>query len=497
MEPWHADVEDFLELRKTHGKEEVRARDLFYALWIPDLFMQRIEDNGDWSLFCPNEAPGLADVWGAEFETLYHKYEQTPGLARKTVKARDLWTTMKRVKRETGLPYFMFKDTCNRLSNQQHLGTIRSSNLCCEIIEYTAPDEIAVCNLASQNLSKYVYCDADGKWQYDFDDFIAHTRQLVKNLNRVIDANLYPVPEGKKSNLAHRPIGIGVQALADTFAMMKMPFDSPDARLLNKQIFAAMYYGAVVESVEEAKVHGAYDSFAGSPASQGKFHFDLANVEPLTGSFGPKCQAFDWETLRADMVKYGLRNSLLIALMPTASTSQIMGNNECFEPFTSNAYSRRVLAGEFTVQNEHMVRDLMASGHWTDHVRTMLVANNGSLQSIEGIPDDIKARYKTVWEIRQSAIYDMAIDRQPYIDQAQSMNAHMKHPTLTQLDTLAFKAWKGQLKCAIYYLRTRPRVDPVKVTVDHGAMEIVHAQTSGGGGGGGASNLPDCDSCGS
>jgi len=511
LEPWHADVEDFLELKKTHGKHERRALDLFYALWIPDLFMKRVESNGEWSLFCPNEAPGLADVWGEEFDALYTKYETTPGLARKTMKAQDLWTSIKSTKRETGLPYFMFKDTCNRLSNQQHLGTIRSSNLCTEIVEFTAPDETAVCNLASMNLRAFTYQDESGAWQYDFETLIVKTRQVTRNLNAVIDVNFYPLESARKSNMQHRPIGIGVQALADTFAIMRIPFDSDEARVLNRQIFAAMYYAAVSESVAMAKElyytnraayelangpgsgdacePGYYPSFPGSPTSKGLFAFDLAGVKPLMGSFGPKCPAFNWDAIRADMVIYGLRNSLLIAPMPTASTSQILGNNECFEPFTSNAYMRRVLAGEFIVMNLHMVSDLMDRGMWTEKVRMELIASGGSLQNIDGVPDDLKARYKTVWEISQKVVIQMAADRQPYICQAQSMNIHTVAPTLAQLDAMTFFAWKSGVKTGSYYLRTRPRVDPIKVTVDH---QIVRSMAKRR-----AAIEDDCDNCGS
>lgn len=490
LEPWHADVEVWLDLRKTHGKAEQRALDLFYALWTPDLFMKRVQENGNWSLFCPHEAPGLADVWGPEFEALYAKYEAVEGLARKTMSARDLWDHIKSVKRETGTPYIMFKDTCNRLSNQQNLGTIRSSNLCCEIVEYSAPDEIAVCNLASLNLRKFVVQTADST-VYDFEALIDKTRRVTRNLNHVIDVNFYPLPEAERSNMRHRPIGIGVQALADTFAIMGLAWEDEGARILNRQIFAAIYYGAMSESVALAKElffknkaefvktgdgdwfePGHYSSFPGSPTSEGKFHFDLAGVAPLVGSFNHKCPVFDWETLRQDMVMYGMRNSLLVAPMPTASTSQIMGNNECFEPFTTNMYSRRVLAGEFTVVNEHMVQTLTKLGMWTDKIRMEIIAAEGSVQNIVGLPSDVKRLYKTVWEIPQKIIVQMAADRQPYVDQAQSMNIHMANPTLKQLDSVHFYAWKHGCKCGSYYLRTRPKVNPIQVTVDH---EVVMA----------------------
>lgn len=489
LEPWHADIESWLDLRKTHGKEEDRARDLFYGLWTPDLFMQRVKDNGSWSLFCPNEAPGLADVWGADFEALYAKYEAVPGLARKTMPARELWDQFKASKRETGLPYVMFKDTCNRLSNQQNLGTIRSSNLCCEIVEYTAPDEVAVCNLASLNLRKFVYQDDAGDWQYDFNQLIAKARCLVRNLNKVIDETFYPVPAAERSNLRHRPIGIGVQALADAFAIMGLAWEDEGARILNRQIFAAIYYAAVTESVAQVKAGAKpYASFAGSPASQGKFHFDLAGVKPLAGSFGPRCPVFDWETLRADMVEHGLRNSLLVAPMPTASTSQILGNNECFEPFTSNMYLRRVLAGEFIVVNEHLVRDLTAIGKWTKQTSMEIVAAKGSIQDIEGIPDELKRRYKTVWETPQLRVVQLAADRQPYVDQSQSMNIHMADPKPKHLDSMHFKAWELGCKTGSYYLRTIPKVYPVNVTVDRAPAQNMSS-----------SNLSesDCAMCGS
>jgi ribonucleoside-diphosphate reductase alpha subunit len=511
LEPWHADVEALLDLRKTHGKAEDRALDLFYGLWVPDLFMKRIQANATWSLFCPNEAPGLADVWGNEFESLYAKYEAIDGLARKTMLARDLWDHIKNVKRETGTPYIMYKDTCNRLSNQQNLGTIRSSNLCCEIIEYTAPDEIAVCNLASLNLCKFVYHESCGTAQYDFETLIAKTRQVTRNLNHVIDENYYPLPQAKKSNMRHRPIGIGVQALADTFAIMRLAWEDEGARILNRQIFAAIYYTAVSESVamakelfEKNKVEfeaaggvgegwepGHYLSFPGSPASKGKFHFDLAGVDPLIGSFGPKCPAFDWEALRKDMVTYGMRNSLLVAPMPTASTSQILGNNECFEPFTTNMYSRRVLAGEFTVVNDHMVTDMMKIGKWTETIRMEIVAAEGSIQNIAGIPSELKRIYKTVWEIPQKIIVQMASDRQAYIDQSQSLNIHMANPTLKQLDAVHFYAWSHGCKCGSYYLRTRPKVNPVKVTVGHDV--VMATQTHGNQ----SMSASDCMMCGS
>ena len=499
LEPWHADVEEFLELKLNHGKEEHRARDLFYALWIPDLFMKRAREHGKWSLFCPHEAPGLADVHSAEFEALYTKYEATPGLARKQVDAFKLWLTICRTQAETGTPYILYKDACNRMSNQQHLGTIRSSNLCTEIVEYTAPDEIAVCNLASINLAACLTRNADGKLVYNFNELVSIVRQLTRNLNQVIDINFYPVEEARNSNMRHRPVGIGVQALADVFAKLKIPWESIDARILNRQIFATMYYAAVRESVAIAKEVGHYESFPGSPASKGQFQFDLAGVAPLTGSFNEFCPAFDWDTLRADMIAHGMRNSLLIAPMPTASTSQILGNNECFEPYTSNLYNRRTLAGEFIVVNEHMVADFEARGLWTDEIRAQILADEGSVQNVEGIPDDLRALYKTVWEIPQKVLCQMAVDRQPYICQSQSFNVHIREPTPQKMSSLHMFMWKRGAKTSTYYLRTEPKAHPVQVTED---VDVVHKmrmrrENAGGGGGGGAAIDQECDNCGS
>ena len=469
LEPWHADIEDFLDLKKTHGKEEMRARDLFYALWIPDLFMRRVEMDGNWSLFCPKEAPGLADVHSKEFETLYKNYEQIAGLARKTMKARDLWTLIKRVKRETGVPYFMFKDHCNNLSNQQNLGTIRSSNLCCEIVEYTSPDEIAVCNLASLNLAKYIVQEDDGSLHYNFNQLIQYTRKLVLNINQVIDRNFYPLDAARRSNMRHRPMAIGVQGLADTFAILKYPYESIQAQTLNRQIFETIYYAACMESTTQAEKHGAYSTFEGSPMSQGKFQFDLHGVEPSQGEFNAYCPAFDWSGLRTLIQQHGIRNSLLVAPMPTASTAQIIGNNECFEPFTSNAYVRRVLAGDIIVLNKHMVRDLTKLGLWNDEVRNHLQLHNGSIQGLDQIPRFIRDLYKTVWEISQKTVLDQSIARGPFICQSQSLNIHMSTPTLAQIDAMTFYAWRNKCKTGCYYLRTRPRVDPVKITADRSA----------------------------
>src|ERR1700748_2222053 len=397
LEPWHADIFEFLDLRKNHGKEEMRARDLFYALWVSDLFMQRVEANEDWSLFCPHEAPGLADCFGKDFEKIYKKYEKE-GRARRTVKAQELWFAVLDAQVETGTPYLLYKDAANSKSNQQNLGTIKSSNLCTEILEYTSPDEIAVCNLASLALPRYV---RDGK--FDHDKLYEVTYQAAINLNKIIDHNYYPVEEARTSNLRHRPIGLGVQGLADAFILLRMPFESPAAKKLNKEIFETIYFAAMTASKDLAKIDGPYSSFAGSPASKGQFQFDLWGVEPTL--------RWDWYTLKAEVLKHGLRNSLLVAPMPTASTSQILGNNECFEPYTSNIYVRRVLSGEFVVVNKHLLKDLVELNLWNDDMKNMIIFHNGSIQAIDEIPQHIKDIYKTVWEIKQRTIIDMAADR--------------------------------------------------------------------------------------
>ncbi len=453
LEPWHADIFAFLDLKKNHGKEELRARDLFYALWIPDLFMQRVENNEEWSLFCPKEAPGLADCHGGLFEKLYRKYEHE-GRARKTVKAQDLWFEILEAQVETGTPYMLYKDAANQKSNQQNLGTIKSSNLCTEIMEYTSPDEVAVCNLASIALPKFI--NAEGR--FDHRKLYDVTYIVAKNLNKVIDINYYPVPEARTSNLRHRPIGIGVQGLADTFLRLRMPFDSPEARDLNKDIFETLYFAAMTASKDLAKQHGPYESFAGSPLSKGIFQFDMWGVAPDSGRW-------DWEQLRVEVQEYGARNSLLIAPMPTASTSQILGNNECFEPYTANIYTRRVLSGEFIVVNKHLLKDLIALGLWNDQMKNELIAGNGSIQHIEGIPQDIKMLYRTVWEIPQKAILDMAADRGAYICQSQSLNIHIQDPNFGKLTSMHFYAWKKGLKTGMYYLRTKAAADAIKFTV--------------------------------
>ena len=453
LEPWHADVFDFLELRKNHGKEEMRARDLFYALWIPDLFMQRVEDNGDWSLFCPNEAPGMADCYGEEFEALYHRYEKE-GRARKVVKAQDLWFAILESQTETGTPYILYKDHCNKKSNQQNLGTIKSSNLCTEIVEYTAPDEVAVCNLASLALPKFV---VNGK--FDHKKLYDVTYVVTKNLNRIIDINYYPVEEARNSNMRHRPIGLGVQGLADTFILLRMPFESAEAQGLNKDIFETIYFAAMTASKDLAKKDGAYSTFKGSPVSKGIFQFDMWNVTPSSGRW-------DWSALKKEVKQHGVRNSLLVAPMPTASTSQILGNNECFEPYTSNIYTRRVLSGEFVVVNKHLLKDLIKLGLWNDKMKNKLIEANGSVQNIPEIPQHIKDLYKTVWEIKQKTLMDMAADRGAYICQSQSFNVHIQDPNFGKLTSMHFYAWKKGLKTGMYYLRTKAAADAIKFTVE-------------------------------
>ncbi|KZV91820.1 hypothetical protein EXIGLDRAFT_740474 [Exidia glandulosa HHB12029] len=457
LEPWHADVFDFLDLRKNHGKEEVRARDLFYALWIPDLFMKRVEANGEWSLFCPNEAPGLHEVHSAEFEALYERYEKE-GRARKTIPAQKLWYAILEAQIETGGPFMLYKDACNSKSNQQHLGTIKSSNLCTEIVEYSAPDETAVCNLASIALPSFIV-----KGQYDFQKLHDVAKIVAFNLNRIIDVNFYPVPEARRSNMRHRPIGVGVQGLADAFMILRMPFDGPEARQLNKQIFETIYHAALEASSEMAEKDGPYETWEGSPASKGQLQFDLWGVTPT--------DLWDWATLKERIARTGLRNSLLLAPMPTAGTSQILGFNECFEPYTSNIYTRRVLAGEFQVVCPWLLKELVALGLWNDHMKNMLIANGGSVQNIPGIPDDVKAIYKTVWEISQKKVLDLAADRGAFICQSQSLNVHLQSPTIGQLTSMHFYGWKKGLKTGMYYLRTRPAAQAIQFTVDASVLK--------------------------
>lgn len=452
LEPWHPDIFDFLDLRKNHGKEEQRARDLFYAMWIPDLFMKRVEANEDWTLMCPDECPGLYDAYGEKFEKLYAKYEKE-GKGRKTIKAQDLWYKILESQIETGTPYMLYKDAANEKSNQKNLGTIRSSNLCTEILEYTSKDEVAVCNLASLALPKYV---KEGK--FDHERLFEVTYQVTKNLNRIIDNNFYPVPEAKNSNMRHRPIGLGVQGLADTFILMRYPFDSEKAQQLNKEIFETIYYAAVTASKDLAKEEGPYETFKGSPISEGKFQFDLWGVSPT--------DRWEWDVLREEVKKHGVRNSLLLAPMPTASTAQILGNNEAFEPYTSNIYTRRTLSGEFAVVNKHLLKDLVKLNLWSESLKHKLIAANGSVQEIDEIPDNLKELYKTVWEISQKTIIDMAADRGAYIDQSQSLNIFLQDPNFAKLTSMHFYGWKKGLKTGMYYLRTKAATDAIKFTVD-------------------------------
>lgn len=453
LEPWHADIKDFLELKKNHGKEEMRARDLFYALWIPDLFMKRVKENGQWSLFCPNECPGLYDSYGDEFEALYHKYE-SEGKAKESLKAQDLWFSILESQIETGTPYILYKDAANKKSNQKNLGTIRSSNLCTEIMEYTSPDEVAVCNLASISLPKFV--DAETK-TFDFKRLHEITQVITRNLNKIIDINYYPIKEAENSNFKHRPIGIGVQGLADAFILMRMPFDSEAAKELNKQIFETIYHAAVEESCILAERDGAYSSFAGSPASEGLLQFDLWNVSPS--------DRYDWTALKERVKEKGLRNSLLLAPMPTASTSQILGNNECFEPYTANIYTRRTLSGEYIVVNKHLLKDLAELGLWNNEMKQMLMAANGSIKEIPNIPEDVKDLYKTVWEISQKVIIDQAADRGAFICQSQSLNLFVENPNFGKLSSMHFYGWQRGLKTGMYYLRSKAAVDPIKFTL--------------------------------
>jgi len=460
LEPWHADVFDFLELRKNHGKEEMRARDLFYALWIPDLFMQRVKEDKEWTLFCPNEAydvetgKGLMDMWGEEFDRMYTQLELA-GKGRKTVKAQQLWMRILESQMETGTPYMLYKDHCNKKSNQQNLGTIHCSNLCTEIIQYTSADEVAVCNLASIALPSFA--NREGK-PFDFQGLYDVSKVVTRNLNKVIDTNYYPVEEARRSNMRHRPIGIGVQGLADAFLMMKLPFESEAAKRLNEDIFETIYFAACESSCNLAELEGHYETFPGSPASKGQLQFDLWETTPKSGRW-------DWSSLKARIAQHGLRNSLLLAPMPTASTAQILGNNESFEPYTQNLYVRRVLSGEFVQVNRHLLRDLIARDLYTEDLRMQLIAHNGSVQHLD-IPSDLKELYKTVWEIKQKVVLEMARDRGVYIDQSQSLNIHMTDITVSKLSSMHFYGWSLGLKTGMYYLRTKAAVDAIKVTVD-------------------------------
>jgi len=453
IEPWHADVFDFLDLKKNHGKEENRTRDLFLALWIPDLFMKRVKDNGNWTLMCPHECPGLSDVHSEAFEKLYLKYEKE-GKGRKTIKAQDLWFKILESQIETGTPYMLYKDAANAKSNQQNLGTIKSSNLCTEIIEYTAPDEIAVCNLASLALPKYVNEDKS----FDHNKLFEVTYQATVNLNRIIDENYYPVEDARRSNMRHRPIGLGVQGLADTFILMGFPFESVEARNLNREIFETIYFAAMTASKDQAIEFGTYETYAGSPVSQGVFQYDMWGVTPSN--------RWEWSQLKEEVKKHGVRNSLLLAPMPTASTAQILGNNECFEPYTSNIYTRRVLSGEFIIVNRHLLKDLVRSGLWNRDMRHKIMAANGSIQNITEIPQDIKDLYKTAWEISQKAIIELAADRGAYICQSQSLNIFMENANFGKLTSMHFYGWEKGLKTGMYYLRTKAATDAIKFTVD-------------------------------
>lgn len=460
LEPWHSDIFDFIDIRKNHGKEEIRARDLFPALWIPDLFMKRVELNGDWTLFSPNEAPGLADHYGDEFVELYERYERE-GRGRSTIKAQKLWYSILEAQTETGTPFMLYKDACNEKTNQKNLGMIKSSNLCCEIVEYSSPEEVAVCNLASIALPSFVQKDANSCW-YDFDKLHEVVKVITRNLNRIIDRNYYPVEEAKRSNFKNRPIALGVQGLADAFMALRLPFDSQEAKELNIQIFETIYHGAVEASIELAVEEGPYETYEGSPASKGLLQYDLWGRKPS--------DLWDWDTLKQNMAKHGLRNSLLVAPMPTASTSQILGNNECFEPYTSNIYSRRVLAGEFQIVNPHMLKDLVDLGIWNDSMKSNIISNNGSIQSLPNVPDEIKALYKTVWEISQKHIIDMAADRAAFIDQSQSLNIHIKDPTMGKLTSMHFYGWKKGLKTGMYYLRTQAAAAAIQFTIDKSSV---------------------------
>ena len=457
IEPWHADIFSFLDLRKNHGKEEMRARDLFFALWICDLFMKRVEADGEWSLFCPNEAPGLSDCHGEVFEALYTKYE-AEGRARKTIKAQELWFAILDSQIETGTPYMLYKDAANSKSNQQNLGTIKSSNLCTEIIEYTSPEEVAVCNLASIALPRFVI-----NGSFDQQKLYEVTYQVALNLNKIIDNNYYPVEEARNSNLRHRPIGLGVQGLADVFILLRLPFESDLAKLLNKNIFETIYFAAMTASKDLAIKEGPYSTFQGSPLSKGQFQFDLWNVAPST--------RWDWDSLRKEVMEHGVRNSLLLAPMPTASTSQILGNNECFEPYTSNIYSRRVLSGEFIIVNKHLLKDLISLGLWNNDMKNRIIAANGSVQNIKEIPDEIKELYKTVWEIKQRNLIDMAADRGAFICQSQSLNLFVDSPSISKLTSMHFYGWKKGLKTGMYYLRSQAATQAVQFTIEKQGSE--------------------------
>lgn len=489
LEPWHADVFEFLELKKNIGDPELRARDLFYALWIPDLFMKRVEADGDWCLMCPHESPGLADVYGDEFDTLYTKYEKE-GRFRRKVKAQDLWYEICKSQIETGTPYMLFKDHCNKKSNQKNLGTIKCSNLCTEVVQYSSPQEIAVCNLASIALNRFV---KESPREFDFQKLREVTHVITRNLNRVIDINFYPLPEAERSNRRHRPIGIGVQGLADAFILMRYPFESSEAMKLNQQIFETIYYAALEESCSLAEKHGPYETYEGSPASQGILQYDMWDVTPT--------DLWDWAALKERIAKHGLRNSLLLAPMPTASTAQILGNNESVEAYTSNVYVRRVLSGEFQVVNPHLIKDLTERNLWSEEMKLEIMNSRGSIQSIATIPNDLKELYKTVWEIRQKTVLDMAAARGAFIDQSQSLNIHFAEPTYAKLTSCHFHSWKIGLKTGMYYLRTKPAANAIAFTVDKSklaAARIANANRSSAAGDDGpvcTRDNKDCITC--
>lgn len=466
LEPWHSDIFEFLDLKKNTGKEENRARDLFYALWIPDLFMKRVEENGDWSLMCPHKCPGLHDVWGEEFEKLYEKYEKE-GKANRTIKAQALWFAIIEAQVETGTPYMLFKDSCNRKSNQQNVGTIKCSNLCTEIVEYSAPDEIAVCNLASICLNMFVTDKT-----FDFKKLKSVAKVITKNLNKIIDINYYPLPEARKSNMRHRPIGIGVQGLADTLILMRYPYESEDAFKLNQQIFETIYYGALEASCELAAKDGPYETYPGSPVSKGILQYDMWNKVPT--------DLWDWAALKEKIALHGVRNSLLLAPMPTASTAQIMGNNEAFEPYTSNIYTRRVLSGEFNIVNHHLLKDLTELDLWDEDMKNKIISSRGSIQSIEEIPKEIRELYKTVWEISVKTTIKMAADRGAFIDQSQSFNIHVAEPNYGKLTSIHFYSWKAGLKTGMYYLRTKPAANAIQFTVDRSRVAAPATPTTNG-----------------
>uniref|UniRef100_A0A0K0F7T7 Ribonucleoside-diphosphate reductase n=1 Tax=Strongyloides venezuelensis TaxID=75913 RepID=A0A0K0F7T7_STRVS len=462
LEPWHADIIQFLELKKNTGPEEERARDLFYGLWVPDLFMKRVESDSDWSLMCPNECPGLGDCFGDDFDKLYVQYENEKRY-RKQVKARYIWQKICESQIETGIPYMLYKDHCNRKSNQQNLGTIKCSNLCAEIVQFSSPNEVAVCNLGSIALNNFVMIK-EKKPVFDFKLLHNITKILTKNLNKVIDINYYPLEEARLSNTKHRPIGIGVQGLADTFLLMRYPFASPEARDLNRKIFETIYHGALEASYELAKIHGPYETFDGSPVSKGILQYDMWGVTPSN--------LWNWKNLKQKISKFGIRNSLLVSLMPTASTSQILGSNESIEPYTSNLYTRRVLSGDFQIVNTHLLRDLISLGIWNEEILNQIIENNGSIQNICDIPLHIRELHKTVWEIPQKAIIEMAIDRGPFVDQSQSLNLHVNKPTYGICSSMHFYGWKNGLKTGMYYLRTKPAANPVKFSVDKSLIRI-------------------------